>query len=91
MKSILNIGEVIFVYVVALAFFFVFLSQYFYPHFLEFSVLSSGNIQLIIMALGALSIALLSFKKLGLGWKIFAVALSLLIILESFFMTYYVN
>lgn len=66
--------------------FFLFLAYYLYPDILKFIPLPQRQIPLIIMSVGALGIFFISRRKLGMGWQVFAILISILIIVETFFM-----
>ena len=62
--------------------------QYIYPDILiKFLCLTFKQVQLIIMALGAITIAVLSQRRLSLFWKTVAMLISILIIIETYLMS----
>lgn len=65
-----------------------FAMQYIYPDILtEFLCLTFKQVRLIIMAMGAVTVAVLSQRRLSLFWKILAMLISLLIIIETYLMS----
>jgi hypothetical protein len=60
--------------------------QYLYPDIL-IKYASAKQIQLVIMASGAIAIAVLSQRKISLFWRIVAILMSLLIVVESYLMS----
>jgi hypothetical protein len=60
--------------------------QYIYPDILTKLCLTFKQVQLIIMALGAITIAILGQRRLSLFWRIASILISLLIVIETYIM-----
>jgi hypothetical protein len=69
-------------------FFFLFLiCIYFFPNMLNVISLSFKSSQIFLMATGVITIFILSREKLSILWRIFCMIMSVIIIIESYFMS----